>query len=570
MTFLSPNALWLLFVLPLVYVFNVVKHRRLPVPAATLFIWKKVLDKAEAPRSSRKNLFNVALLLELLAVSAFVIALARPVRTGDIPGRCYVVVLDTSASMGARTENGKTRFEKALGILETLKARIGKNERDEIEILTTVGGGKAIEEGIPTDVEVDNPSIIPRKISGAVASGKTAIVITDDPGPLDGVLPRDTVIVGVGGTLPNVGIVSAVTKRVKGESNKFDVFIRLAQTGNKPFPGIEIRGIADGTPPKKIQTGTISKQGDIILARCDLENTSAVSIRIGPPGDSLSSDDSVSLWRQGKRKITFAIFGTATPSIMRAFSALEAEAITTSGGVPLPENAVPVYVGDTPKPPYPKRFICINPRGNIPGFCTVLPGAAAENAKAESKLSGDVDLRDFPGNPGVIKSLKPEAEAEVYVSAEFPGGRRPLIAKLTRPGETAHVIAFDPENTTWTETAGFPLYWAALAEDLASESDEEAVEFRPYRTGVPWKGKIIPLHTNDDESKTSFSLLSESETTTTGEVRPLPAELPAGRKAASVRYSEYRTYFILCGILLLLVESGMIMLFAGRAATGRR
>ncbi len=570
MTFLSPNALWLLLVLPLVYVFNVVKHRRLPVPAATLFIWKKVLDKAEAPRSSRKNLFNIALLLELLAVSAFVIALARPVRPAEVPGRRYTVVMDTSASMKAKTEDGKSRFQKALDVLRQIKSRLNSNDR--LDIVLTAGTLQTGKEPEATDVAVEMAGIVPRMISGAAAAGDGIVVITDDPGPLDGVLPPETVIVGVGGALPNVGIVSAVAKKVEGANNKFDIFVRMAKTGNIPFPEVQVLGVVYRFVKyhEKIPTEVIKKQDDMALIRCELKNASGISISIDPPNDSLSTDNAVSLWRQGKRKITFAIFGTATPSIMRALSALEAEVITTSGGVPLPENAVPVYIGDTPKPPYPEQFICINPRENIPGFCTILPGADAKNTRAESKLSDDVDLRDFPKNPGTIKSLKPETEAEVYVSAEFENERRPLIAKLTRPGESAYVIAFDPENTKWTETAGFPLYWAALAEDLASESDEETIEFRPYRTGVPWKGKTIPLHTNDDGSEISFSLLSESETKTIGEERPLPAELPAGRKAASVKYSEYRTYLILSGILLLLVESGMIMIFAGRATTGRR
>jgi len=566
MTFLSPNALWLLLILPLVYLFNVVKHRRLPVPAATLLIWRKVIDKAEAPRSSRKNLFNIALLLELLIVSAFMFALARPVSITETKGRHILVVLDTSASMKAKTKDGKSRFEKALEVLSRIESRL--NSKDKLNIVVTVGVLKPGAQPEVTDVAVDMAKIVPRKIAGAAAAGNTVIVITDDPGPLDGILPPDTVIVGVGGTRPNVGIVSAVAKRVKGEDNRFDVFVRMAKTGNIPFPEVEAHGINDGTNKRKIPAEVIRSRGDAVHIRCELQNDSQISITINPPDDSLIADNKVSLWRQGKREITFAIFGNATPSLMRALAAVQAEVITTSGGAPLPEGAIPIYVSETPKPPYPKKFICINPRGNLPGFCSILSGSDAKAAKVESKLSDDVDLRDFPKNPGVIKSIKPEAETETYVSAEFNGERRPLIAKLTRPGETAYVIAFDPENTKWPETAGFPLYWAALAEDLAAEPGDEAVEYRPYRTGLPERGRLLDLIINA-EASARFSLLSEDETTTVGKEIPLPAELPPGGKISSARHFEYYTYFILLGILLLLVESGMIMIFTGRAATGR-
>ena len=110
-----PSALLLLAgALPLILFLHSLKPRGLKIATTTLFIWERVLR--ERPLSTRLGWLlrkNLLLILQLVAASALIVALADPAlrhfsgQSGDV-----VVVLDLSASMKAKGKNG-TRFDAA-------------------------------------------------------------------------------------------------------------------------------------------------------------------------------------------------------------------------------------------------------------------------------------------------------------------------------------------------------------------------------------------------------------------------------------------------------------------------
>ncbi len=113
MTFLSPLAfaiLGLAFPLVLLY-FLKVRRRQQSVPS--LLLWGASVRDREASAFFQRLQRDPLLLLQLLALLALVLALARPIVTVLGEGaRKVVVVLDTSASMKAR-DSGSARFEAA-------------------------------------------------------------------------------------------------------------------------------------------------------------------------------------------------------------------------------------------------------------------------------------------------------------------------------------------------------------------------------------------------------------------------------------------------------------------------
>jgi len=107
-------------------------HRRrktpLKVPSAILF---RVISGETTPRSRAmaKPRHLVSLLLLLLTLAGLVTALVDPQRDDEQP-RNYIIVLDTSASMGASAAgDDETRLEKAVEALEEAVARIGYQDR---------------------------------------------------------------------------------------------------------------------------------------------------------------------------------------------------------------------------------------------------------------------------------------------------------------------------------------------------------------------------------------------------------------------------------------------------------
>ncbi|HYE91555.1 MAG TPA: VWA domain-containing protein, partial [Terriglobales bacterium] len=126
MTFLSPLA-FLLFALslPLVMLYFLkVRRRERRVPS--LLLWSPALRDREASAFFQRLQRDPLLILQLLALLALTLALARPTATvlGD-GARKVVVVLDNSASMKAR-DVSPTRFDRAKAEAAALVRRLSE------------------------------------------------------------------------------------------------------------------------------------------------------------------------------------------------------------------------------------------------------------------------------------------------------------------------------------------------------------------------------------------------------------------------------------------------------------
>src|SRR5882762_4585490 len=103
MNFLSPFALLLgTLTVPLLLLYFL-KVRRRQLPVSSLLLWQAALRDREASTFFQRLQRDPLLILQILALLALTVALARPAVTvmGD-GARKVVIVLDTSASMKAR------------------------------------------------------------------------------------------------------------------------------------------------------------------------------------------------------------------------------------------------------------------------------------------------------------------------------------------------------------------------------------------------------------------------------------------------------------------------------------
>src|SRR5438128_6668181 len=126
MTFLSPFGLLLFaLTLPLVLLYFLkVRRRERRVPS--LLLWDPSLRDREVSAFFQRLQRDPLLILQLLALLALSVALARPAVTlmGD-GARKVVVVLDTSASMKA-TDVSPSRFDVARGQAAQLVGRLSE------------------------------------------------------------------------------------------------------------------------------------------------------------------------------------------------------------------------------------------------------------------------------------------------------------------------------------------------------------------------------------------------------------------------------------------------------------
>ncbi|NNG00026.1 MAG: VWA domain-containing protein [Desulfobacteraceae bacterium] len=125
MTLINPTALWLLSLIPVVVLIHSLKPKPRQLDVSSLFLLEEALSAKGGGLNLRKIVVNnLPLLLQILIILAATAGLADPVwefqekTTSDM-----VVVIDTSASMKARTEAG-TRFDQAraaaLALTDTL------------------------------------------------------------------------------------------------------------------------------------------------------------------------------------------------------------------------------------------------------------------------------------------------------------------------------------------------------------------------------------------------------------------------------------------------------------------
>src|SRR5215213_6070598 len=117
MGLLAPLALMFIPLLAVIAAFYLLRLRRPEAAVSSLYLWETLLRDREANAPWQRLRTNLLLLLQLLVVAALILALARPWSAGGgAGGRNLIVVLDTSASMGATDgPQGATRLATAKG-----------------------------------------------------------------------------------------------------------------------------------------------------------------------------------------------------------------------------------------------------------------------------------------------------------------------------------------------------------------------------------------------------------------------------------------------------------------------
>ena len=113
--------------LPLLAMYFIkVRRRRFEVPAA--FLWQQALDAQRNASPFERFRRNLLLLLQLLALLLLSLALARPVLDLALPpARSLVLVLDTSASMGA-TDVPQGRLGAAVALASEVVDGLGSSD----------------------------------------------------------------------------------------------------------------------------------------------------------------------------------------------------------------------------------------------------------------------------------------------------------------------------------------------------------------------------------------------------------------------------------------------------------
>ena len=249
MSFSNPAAfLWALLAVPVV-IFYILKVRMRRMPVSTVMFWEQVFDEKQ-PRSMWQKLRHiVSLLLQLLFLCLLVAAVTDPFFDSDIrEQRRVVVVLDTSASMQAPSENGGTRFAAA-------KVQIGRmirglKIRDEMALIVAGGRPQVVcgltshQRTLQVRLEEITPADGPTRVAAAVEIGRRLlpdqmneeiVVVSDGCFTGAAALAAEDQIMWsqIGASSANVGITRFQVRRSLLDPITYQILIEVGNFGDE-------------------------------------------------------------------------------------------------------------------------------------------------------------------------------------------------------------------------------------------------------------------------------------------------------------------------------------------------
>jgi uncharacterized membrane protein len=471
MSFLSPLALaFFALSLPLVLLYFLKVRRREHVVPSLLF-WEPVLRDREASAFFQRLQRDPLLILQLLALLALTLALARPALTVMGQGaRKVVVVLDTSASMKARDVGG-SRFAMARAQAAQLVGRLGEGA----EVMVVEAGvqprvvaalGRDRERALGA-IGASQPRDLPNRLPDAVRTARALVgadpraeiyVFTDGAFTLaEGPETSDPRVrwIGVGQSSRNVGVTNLAVRKTYYGSFDYQAFASLVnytpETQTFNFT-LEIDGTSiaeksvtlEPNVRRSVMLPFSHGGGGVVKAGVDVR-------------DDLATDNAAYAVLPPPRKIEVLLVSPGNLFLEKVLKTDPQVAVETrtpeqyQGGM----GEADVVVLDSVTPPRvgPGRFIFVN---GVPADVPLEPLGRMERPIIMDWDRAHPVMRHVEFAKVVIEDalrVRPLAAGRPLVEAV--GG--PLIYALEEPDRKALFIGFDLFKTDFPLRVAFPL-----------------------------------------------------------------------------------------------------------------
>ena len=266
------------------------RGRRVEVSA--LFLWRTEENSGREGRQRRRIPWTLPLLLELLAALLLSLAVAGFAYSRTVSRPRAVVLLDSSASMNARSAGSSFR-ERAAQKVSRVFDQMG--ERGRVTLVETGFGGRLLGDELLTRREADEaisrwrPAAPPHSFGPALELARSLLgeegsilLVTDHRPGVEG-----AEVVGVGRGLPNTGWLNA---RWREDGGIFAVARHYGSEG-----GRKTVEISDGDRVLARRELDFGKRRSIPLTVEVPEEVSSVELRL--PDDALPNDNTVYLAR---------------------------------------------------------------------------------------------------------------------------------------------------------------------------------------------------------------------------------------------------------------------------------
>jgi Ca-activated chloride channel family protein len=268
MRLLSSSALWWLLLAAIIVFFYLLKLRRRRTVVPSVLLWTRALDELEANAPFKKLRRNLLLFLQLLALASLVFALARPlVVTRALASGSTIIIIDSTASMSSRDEDGGSRLDHAKQLArEMIEGLSGGDQAAIIESSARVtvrspltSDLAALAAAIGQVNETDAPGNLTdalrlaEQIAGSERDANVVILSDGGGSPIDSSTdsqpelparansrPVAVRFVRIGRRSDNVGIIAMNSRQFEGSSRR-QLFASIANFGDQPRSfGVEL------------------------------------------------------------------------------------------------------------------------------------------------------------------------------------------------------------------------------------------------------------------------------------------------------------------------------------------
>jgi hypothetical protein len=509
----NPQGLWLLGLLGPLLLLYVLKIRRQRVRVSSTWLWQAAARDMLARSPWQRLRGRLLLLLEILALVALGLALARPALSGArIDSEHVALVVDASASMLAESQ-GRTRFETARAAGERVLSSlapgadvllieaggeprvVGPADRDLSRVRTRLAGLSAL--GVEGHLD---RAIVLASEQLAQRSGSRRIVVISDENGLTAPLPQTKVplsVIKVGEPVDNAAIVRVDVGRSQQESkqpDRVEVFTEVASFATSPrdaFVTLKQRGSPTVLASRKLRLEP-GQRTPVVLGfdAAPSDAGTGLVVELSPP-DALPVDDSAFGRVPPSRKLT-TITSPAhhSPWFERALLAdpdleLLGVPLADLGSTAIPEDALLVVSGACPAELPGSDFVIVNPP---PGPCHgAVVGKSLEAPVVTSWERSDPRLR-FITLDGISLAKAHAIDPPSNQSVLVRGREGALIVDVSDGGRTGTLLGFDVGESNWPLRASFVLFVRNLAEIARAHRQSHVVG--PARTGSPLRVRV--------------------------------------------------------------------------------
>jgi hypothetical protein len=464
--FEAPELLRLLWGLPVVVLLYLFRQRARRYLVPFLPFWQRVFaEKRRRPTFLRTV---ISILLQLIAATAIVVALAKPYRVEGryVPTRSVVVV---DWTLGTRMKAGGTTLAEAVAARAREVVAHAATEGSVSTALLRSGleplGAPGAPDGLrpaelpPPDGKRDLSPIV--TLHGAGDEATRVLFVTPfevPPGTLAGV----TVVGAATGPLRNGGI-----RGVRHAASDGALFVNADPAGD----GRTLRLVApDAT---EIASAPVPATGGEVRLALPPDAARDATLRLDPP-DGFPEDDAcpLDLPERGKLRILVAS-DVATPALDSALVASSIMDAAGSGRVPLSQLgavvasfdvAIVVGAGAAADLP-PGRYLLMD---SFPRGLPLKSGAGSGEARATRKTAGAPWLKTLEVDEWRVHRMPP-VEAGPGLDVLVEGSRGPLVARCEQGVVRAVVISVRPDAaaSTLPLLPAFPLMLRGALLELA-------------------------------------------------------------------------------------------------------